>query len=159
VAAFYTALWLAGLWILPLFPAQAKLGPVFTEITHMTPLQFPVLLLPASAALDWILNNLRDRGAWLQSVAGGMGFLAVLIAVQWPFSILVLSPVGRNWIFGSNHFGYSDRPSDYHLAWQFSSFEKSRSEFWVGLAIAVAVTIVTTRIGILWGDWMRRIRR
>jgi hypothetical protein len=159
LSVFYTVLWLAGLWIMPLFPAQAKLGPVFTEITHMTPLQFPVLLIPAAAAVDWLLNRLRDRGTILQSVAAGSAFLAVLVAVQWPFSILLLSTLGRNWFFGSMYFGYSDRPSNYHLTWQFSAYEKTRAEFWTGMAIALAVTIIATRIGIVWGDWMRRIRR
>jgi hypothetical protein len=32
-------------------------------------------------------------------------------------------------------------------------------EFWLGMLIALAVTILSTRIGMLWGDWMRSIRR
>ena len=85
--------------------------------------------------------------------------MAVLAAFQWPFATFLLSPLARNWVFGSNNFGYSDRPSNYHLAWEFSSFEKTRAEFWIGMGIALVVTIIATRIGILWGDWMRRIRR
>jgi ABC-type spermidine/putrescine transport system permease subunit II len=32
-------------------------------------------------------------------------------------------------------------------------------EFWVGMLIALVVTMLSTRFGTLWGDWMRRIRR
>jgi len=159
VAAIYTVLWLAGEWIFPLFPAQAKLGPVFTPITHMVPLGFPLLLLPAAAAVDCMLNRFRDRGKTLQAAAAGFGFFVAMIAVQWPFAMFLISPYARNWIFGTNYFGYSDRPSDYHLAWQFQAYEKTQSELWIGMAIALIVTMVSARIGLLWGDWMRRIRR
>ena len=69
LAAMYTALWLAGNWIFPVFPAQAKLGPVFTPITHMVPLGFPVLLLPGAVALDLVLNGLADRGDTRKAIA------------------------------------------------------------------------------------------
>jgi len=58
LAAMYTGLWLAGNWTFPLFPAQAKLGPVFTPITHMVPLGFPVLVLPGAIVLDLVLDRL-----------------------------------------------------------------------------------------------------
>jgi hypothetical protein len=37
--------------------------------------------------------------------------------------------------------------------------EQSSSQFWVRVAIALAVAILMTRIGMAWGEWMRRIRR
>ena len=43
VSAIYMAVMLAGLWILPLFAAQPKLGPVYTNVTHMVPMGFPLL--------------------------------------------------------------------------------------------------------------------
>ena len=52
MAAIYTGLFLAGLWIFPLFPASPKLGPVYQNITHMVPLWFPVLLIAPAFALD-----------------------------------------------------------------------------------------------------------
>lgn len=159
MAAIYTVLWIGGEWVFPLFPAQAKLGPVFTEITHMVPLGFPLLLLPAAMALDYILNRFRDRNSHLQAVAAGVTFLAAMIAVQWPFARFLISPYARNWIFGTAYFGYSDRPSNYHLAWEFHSYEKTRSEYWIGMAIALVATVISARIGLLWGDWMRRVRR
>ena len=34
-----------GVWVLPLFPAQPKLGPVYREVTHFIPWEFPLLLI------------------------------------------------------------------------------------------------------------------
>jgi hypothetical protein len=120
VAGFYTVLWIAGLWIFPLFPAQANLGPVFTPVTHMIPLGFPLLVLPGAAVLDYILNRFAGRGKMMQAALAGAGFLAVMLAVQWPFGNFLNSALARNWIFGMNYFGYFMRPSDYHSAWEFS---------------------------------------
>ena len=50
-------------------------------------------------------------------------------------------------------------PSAYHFNHQFNFYEKSRTEFWVGMLIAFAAALVMTRIGLAWGDWMRRVKR
>jgi hypothetical protein len=159
VASIYTGFWLAGNWIFPLFPAQAKLGPVFTPITHMVPLGFPVLLLPGAIALDLVLNWFSGRSDTWKAVVGGFGFMAASLAVNWPFAYFMMSPHARNWVFAMNEFGYAAPPSQYHLAWEFQSYEKTRAEFWAGMLIALAATMLSARIGMLWGDWMRRIRR
>jgi hypothetical protein len=85
--------------------------------------------------------------------------MAVMLAVNWPFGEFLISPLARNWVFGMNYFGYFMRPSDYHLAWEFNSYEKTRGEFWIGMGIALIVTVISARLGLAWGDWMRRIRR
>jgi hypothetical protein len=159
VATIYTGLWAAGNWIFPLFPAQAKLGPVFTPITHMVPLGFPVLLLPGAIALDLTLNRSPGRGDTWKAVVGGIGFLVANLTVNWPFAYFMMSPYARNRIFAMNEFGYNVPPSQYHLAWEFQSYEKTRVEFWIGMVIALIATILSARVGMLWGDWMRRIRR
>jgi hypothetical protein len=158
-AATYTGLWLAGNWIFPLFPAHAKLGPVFTPITHMVPLGFPVLLLPGAIALDFVFNWLADRGGFWKSAIGGSAFMVTSVAVNWPFAYFMMSPHARNWVFAMNEFGYSFAPSDYHLAWELHAYEQTRAEFWVGMIIALVATMISVRLGLLWGDWMRRICR
>jgi hypothetical protein len=159
LATIYTVMWIAGEWIFPLFPAQAKLGPVFTPVTHMIPLGFPVLLIPGAFAIDIVLNRLAGQRKIVQAIFGGAGFLALSLVANWPFGNLLISPLARNWVFGTNYFGYSAPPSDYHLAWEFQAYEKTRPEFWVGMAIALVATILSVRIGLLWGDWMRRMNR
>jgi hypothetical protein len=159
LATIYTVLWLVGNWIFPLFPAQAKLGPVFTPITHMIPLGFPVLVLPGAIMLDLVLNRLSNRGDTWKAVVAGASFLAASAAVDWPFAYFMMSPYARNRIFAMNEFGYSMPPSQYQLAWTLRSYESSAREFWIGMVIALVATVLSVRIGMLWGDWMRRIQR
>ena len=159
MATVYTVLWLVGNWIFPLFPAQAKLGPVFTPITHMVPLGFPVLVLPGAIVLDLVVNWLSDRGDTWKAAAAGAGFLAASVAINWPFAYFMMSRHARNWVFAMNDFGYSMRPSQYQLAWTLRRYESSSMEFWIGMTIALAATILSVRIGMLWGDWMRRMQR
>ena len=56
-------------WILPLFPAQPKLGPVYHPLTQFTPPEFPLLLIVPALALDL----LWQRTAALGRVAAGAG--------------------------------------------------------------------------------------
>lgn len=159
VAAIYTGLWFAANLIFPLFPAHAKLGPVFTPITHMVPLGFPVLLLPGAFVLDLVLNRFSGmRDLWKAAFAAA-GFLVVSVAVNWPFAYFMMSPLARNRVFAMNEFTYNVPPSQYHLAWEFQLYEKTRLEFWIGMGIALVATAISARIGMLWGDWMHRIRR
>ena len=159
LAAIYTALWLAGNWIFPLFPAQAKLGPVFTPITHMVPLGFPVVVLPGAIVLDLVLDRLTGHGDTWKAVIAGASFIAASLAVNWPFAYFMMSPYARNWVFAMDAFGYNIPPSEYHLAWTLQAYEKTHVEFWIGMLIALVATILSARIGMFWGDWMRRIRR
>jgi hypothetical protein len=159
LATIYTVLWLAGNWIFPLFPAQAKLGPVFTPITHMFPLGFPVLVLPGAIALDLVLERLRDRADTSKAIAAGTGFLAASLAVNWPFAYFMMSPYARNWVFAMNEFGYNMPPSQYQVAWTLEHYESTSREFWLGMVIALVATVLSMRIGMLWGDWMRRVQR
>ena len=58
VAGVYTAYAMVMLWIFPLFPATPKLGPVYQKITHMVPMEFPLLIIvPALAAGRALAQN------------------------------------------------------------------------------------------------------
>jgi hypothetical protein len=159
VAACYTALWAAAVWIFPLFPAQAKLGPVFTPETHMLPLNFPVLLLAPAVVVDVVLNRFSGPPKWLTASAAGASFLVVTLLVQWPFAYFLISPLARNRVFGMNYFPYMMRPSEYHLAWEFVRYENTRLAFWIGIGMAFISSVISARLGVAWGDWMHRVRR
>ena len=62
-AAIYTVLAIAEILILPLFPAQPKLGPVFYPVTHMVPAKFPILILVPALALDLFWHRTRKLAA------------------------------------------------------------------------------------------------
>jgi hypothetical protein len=159
VASIYMALWLAGEWIMPLFPARPRLGPVFTPITHLIPMGFPLLLVPGAFALDYLFDRFSARGRFIQVLIAGSGFLVTMVAAQWLFSMFMISPHARNWIFGANYFGFSVHPSEYHYYWEFATVERTHTQFWVGMSIAWLATMLSTQIGVYWAEWLRKIRR
>ncbi len=157
MAAIYTACFLGALWLVPLFPAQPRLGPVYTRVTHMVPLRFPLLVVVGAVALDLVRDRLAGRHRWLQAVAAGTAFFAAFALVQWPFANFLVSPAARNWFVGAHYFGYRTRPELYQLAYTFPPV--GCRWLCVGLALALLVAIVATRVGFAVGGWMRRIRR
>jgi hypothetical protein len=159
VAAIYFVLWLLALWLVPLVPAEPKLGPVYTRVTHLVPGEFPLLLFAGAAALDFLLDRLAGRNKWLQAAVGGSGFLLAMIAVQWPMGKFLISRYAENRLFGTDYYSYMVRPSEYHLAHQFEFYEKTRAQFWMGMIVAFVAAFLMTRIGLAWGDWMRRVKR
>ncbi len=159
-AGMYTALWLAAEWLVPLVPAEPKLGPVNTRITHLVPLGFPLLVIAGALAMDVLLNRLSARPKWLQAAVVGGGFLAGMIVAQWPMGSLLVSPRAENWIFGTDYYPYMLSPQFYKpYAHQFRVYEKTREIFWLNLGIGLVAAIVSARIGLMWGQWMRELRR
>jgi hypothetical protein len=159
VATIYFVLWLAALWLVPLVPAQPKLGPVYTPVTHLVPLGFPLLLMAGAAALDYLIDRMAGRNKWLQAVVAGVGFVVLMVAVQWPMGNFLISPLAENRVFGMAYYTYAERPSEYHLDHEFKIYEKTSAQFWLGMAYAVLGAVLTTRIGLAWGEWMRRVKR
>jgi hypothetical protein len=159
MTGIYSAFCLLMLWILPLFPAVPKLGPVYQNITHMVPLPFPVLLVVPALVLDWVWPLLKDAPKWQQAVFGGVAFLAVLIAVQWPFTTFLMSPAARNRFFAPNDFPYFALPSSFNVRHVFVQWEQTARVFWRNMGIAFLVSVVSMWIGIVFGNWLRRVRR
>jgi hypothetical protein len=159
VAAIYTIFLLALVWILPLFPAQPKLGPVYTQVTHFVPNGFPLLFLVPAVVLDVLLRKLADRPRWLTALVAGWGFLAVFFAAQWVFAIFLNSPAARNWVFGSHYRAYMISSTSYSATHRFFPVETSSAEFWRILAMGFAFAPLSARFGLAIGDWLRRVRR
>lgn len=158
VAAIYTAWDLGQLWILPMFPATPKLGPVYTNVTHMVPLAFPFLVIIPAIAIDWILNRYASKNRWALAVVLGFVYLALMLAVHWPFGEFMISPAARNAIFGQNYFPYMQPPSEYHFQWEFD-MPATRALWLQGMAMALGFAILSSRVGLAAGDAMRRLRR
>ena len=73
MAAVYTAFGVAFLWILPLFPAEPKLGPVYRQITHFIPWEFPLLLIVPAFAMDLIFQRTDGLAADRSRAGRGRG--------------------------------------------------------------------------------------
>jgi hypothetical protein len=156
--AIYTILNLLFIWILPLFPAEPKLGPVYQPVTHLIPPLFPVLLIAPALALDLLWSRPQRRGDWTGALLAGMLFVGVLVVVQWPFARFLMSAASRNWFFGTHYFDYGTPSFSYEFRRIFHR-DASRARLWAGLALAFGCAVLSTRIGLAWGSWMTRIRR
>jgi hypothetical protein len=159
MAAVYMAFGLAFLWLLPLFPAEPKLGPVYRPVTHMIPWEFPLLVIVPALALDLVL---RRAGAWRPVLAGaitGTVFLVTFVAVQWPFAEFLMSPAARNAFFGAAYMDFSTPAQSLYARFQFIPAESTALQFWRGMLIAAICSCVMTWIGVRAGRGMRNVRR
>jgi hypothetical protein len=159
VAAIYTAFMLITTWTFPLFAASPKLGPVFTNVTHMLPLGFPVLLIAPAILLDLAFQKTSGLNRWAQAAIAGTVYLAALVAACWPFSEFMISAPARNWIFGMDNIPYFVAPSLYHFFYEFQNADATRAAFIAGMGIAWISAILSSRIGIALGDAMKRLQR
>ncbi len=159
VAAIYSALLLLLLWILPLFPAVPKLGPVYHPVTFFVPAGFPLLIIVPALLLDTLWANKPEWGDWKLAAVSGPLFVAAFAAVQWPFAIFLCSPAARNPVFGSSYFDYLTRPASYQARYLFMPVEHTSGEFWMHMAMAVVFAILSIRLGLAWGNWMRTVKR
>ena len=160
ITGFYTAFFLLALWILPLFPAEPKLGPVYHHVTHMVSLHFPVLILFPAFVLDLIFPKIKDWNKWMQAAAEGLLFVVVLLAVTWPFgTFLVTSTAARNWFFGTQQFAYFLDPTLASVRNVFYVADATRTIFLLKMGIAVVAGILSTRVGITWGNWLAKVKR
>ena len=159
VTGVYTVFGLLMLWILPLFPAQPKLGPVYQNITHMVPLPFPILLVVPAFFLDLVWPKLKNAAGWQQAWLGGTAFLAILIAVQWPFATFLMSPAANNWFFANQNFPYFALPDWAEVRHVFLSWETTTGAFWRNMGLACLASAVSMWLGVGFGNWLRRVRR
>ncbi|SOD95340.1 hypothetical protein [Spirosoma fluviale] len=166
-----TAIYMVGMlvpsWVLQNFPATPRLGPVLNPITQYQPFLFPVLLFIPGLMLDWLMhrfeapeNGKRKLNDWVLSLIYAVGFMVVLLAVQWPFGeFLLTSPYARNGIFLSYSWVYANSP-DWEYRYAFAPWEiQSATDFGIGFAKTLIYATLSTRVGLLWGNWMKRVVR
>lgn len=160
ITGVYTIFFLLALWILPLFPAEPKLGPVYQHVDHMVSLHFPVLLIFPAFVLDLIFPRIKDWNKWAQAAIEGLLFVVVLLAVSWPWgTFLVTSMAARNWVFGTQQFAYFLDPTLASVRNVFYQGDATRTIFLIKMGITVIAGIISTRIGIAWGNWLAKVKR
>jgi hypothetical protein len=157
-AAVYTVAVIAEILILPLFPAQPKLGPVFNPVTHMIPAKFPILILVPALALDLLWRRVKNWKPWQIALVSGILFMAVLVAVEWPFANFLLSDASKNRFFGTIYFDYNSRPTgaDRMREW---FFPDHGVVLYAGLLRAAVYASISAWLGLLFGRWMRSVQR
>jgi hypothetical protein len=145
-------------WILPLFPAEPRLGPIYNPITRMVPFCFPLLIVFPAAAIDELVSRRREGRDGRLAILLGFSFLGVFLLVQFPFGSFQMTPASRNWFFlGDRYWSYWFQPeSSWRYAFGDARFDRLTVK---GLLIAGALAVVSSRAGLYAGAWMRRVRR
>jgi hypothetical protein len=159
VVGTYTAYILAFVWILPLFPAEPKLGPVYQPVTHFVPPDFPLLLIVPAFAFDLLRRAGAGWSKWALADAGGVVFVSVFTAVQWPFANFLQSAASHNFFFATQYIPYFIPSSSPYVRYVFVPLEQSAAEFWLKMGLALAIATAMTRLGLGWGSGMRKLRR
>ncbi len=113
VAGFYMLFLIACIQILPLFPAEPKLGPVYQNITHFIPPQFPLLLVVPGLLLDLFWRRAKHWNTWAVAAVSGVLFVGSLVAVEYPFAGFLMSPASRNSFFGTLYLFYGESPQSF----------------------------------------------
>ncbi len=153
-------------WVIQFFPATPRLGPVLNPITTYQPFQFPLLLVIPGFVLDQLMHrfdrapNGKKLNDWLLAAMLGSAFLLVFLLVQWPFgTFLQTSPYARNAFFLSYSWTYNS-PPDWEYRYAFSPwYKQTTAQFLEGYGIALVSAILSARLGLVWGNWMKRVQR
>ena len=159
MAGVYTAFALAFLWILPLFPAEPKLGPVYQQVTHFIPWEFPLLLIVPAFVTDVILQRTKDWRPLVRAIVVGAAFFAAFFAVQWPFADFMMSPAARNWFFGSGYLDFGTPPRSPLARYQYFDREPTRELFWRNMVLAMMTAWLFAWLGMHLGRAMQKVRR
>ncbi|MVN20510.1 hypothetical protein GO621_03050 [Mucilaginibacter sp. HMF7410] len=159
-AAVYMSILLLMLWILPIFHAYPRLGPVLNHIDHYQAFNFPLLLVFPALAIDWIFYKFPNKKGWVKAAYSAILFLAVFFVVQWYFgTFLLTSTVARNSFFGGSSWYFGSDP-DYAFRYAFRP-EQVDSGFSLikGLLIAAVFAVISAFVGYKWGSWMKKVQR
>jgi hypothetical protein len=160
-AAFFTGIMLALMWIIQLFPATPKLGPIYQPITHMVTLAFPPLVIVPAFFIDLVMQRFDGKleTSALAAITGPV-FMLTFLAVQWPFAtFLVESPLARNGFFNAENWVFWMTPAYAEHTRHFPPPAPGAWPFPLHMLIAIAIATVMSMLGLRRGRWMTQVRR
>jgi hypothetical protein len=156
IAAVYMGAMIGMNLLLQPFPAHPRLAPIYIPVDHMVPFTFPLLLIVPAFVLDLLLRRFRNLNDWLLALLLGISFLAVLGVTQWYAAYFFISRHADNFFFiGAKHLSYFDRPG----SWVHEFWDRNALLTPAKAGIATVLAIVSTRLGLARGKWMRQVVR
>ena len=157
-SAIFMGIMLTLMWVIQLFPATPKLGPIYQPITHMVAMAFPVLIIVPSIGVDIVMQRVRVRPLLLAPLLS-LVFFALFIAVQWPFASFLMTPAARNWVFNADNFVYWLSPSGVEWSRNWVAPDAGAAPLGAQFALAVFLGAVSSYVGLWFGQWMTKVRR
>ncbi len=156
--AFYMLLACSLVWILPLFEAHPKLGPINNPVDHMVAPLFPLLLIVPALAIDFLVQRRPGKQAgWRDALLIAVAFVVLFVAAQWLFSELLISRAADNWFFASDrHWEYSSTPGPWHH--KFVRLDRDPMTL-RALITALALSVVSSGLGLFRGVALSKVQR
>jgi hypothetical protein len=157
-AGIFMAIMLALMWVIQLFPATPKLGPIYQPITHMVAMAFPVLVIVPAIGVDLVMQRVRARPFALAAMLS-IVFLGLFIAAQWPFASFLMTPSARNAVFNADNFVYWMSPTGVTWNHTWAPAAPDSAPLALQLAFAFALGTLSSYLGLWFGTWMTKVRR
>jgi hypothetical protein len=175
-AGTYLVVLVSMISILPLFPAQPKLAPIYNPVTHMVPPAFPLLVVIPALGIDLMMRgrarfrreNAAENPAETLSVtshhrewflAAGLAavWVGLFVPTQWFFSIFLLSDAADNWFFARDgHWPYFVQPTE----WMNRFWLRDSAPFGVDdLFVVFGIALLASRLGLWCGSSLIKVRR
>jgi hypothetical protein len=147
--------------VLRLLPAEPLLGPIGNPITTYQTLGFPLIMIVPALVLDFIYNKFSHQNDWILSVFMGLAYLSVFFLFNYYWGYFIHeSEYSRNWFFGSDNWSYQN-----DMTWD-GRYKLDRSwttHGWLNwvkeLGIAAVLSIISIRLSLKWGSWMKKVVR
>ncbi len=145
--------------IIRLFPAEPLLGPIHHQITTYQTLGFPLLLFIPALAIDWLRDKYAHKNDWVLALILGLVF-SITMLIHYPWGNFIHeSPLARNWFWGSATWSFQN-DSNFEYRFKYGPWNnKTPMEWLVGFSIASLISIISMRIGLVWGNWMKQVQR
>ncbi len=153
------------MWIFPSFEAQPLLGPIYRPVDYFVAPPFPVLIILPAIAIDYFTQKFKGND-WILSAVVGALFILVLLPFQWYFAEFLLSEGGQNRFFGEpfnkpywvpiQDFNFQFWPHDITPTGRKIPLTQVTP---IGILIVIVYGMISTRLGLWWGNWLKRVKR
>jgi len=158
VTAFYMLFRIGLILILPLFPAEPKLGPVYQQVTHFVPPDFPLLFIVPAFLLDLLWQRTKSWNDWKVAAVSSAIWVSVFLALEWPFATFLMSRASNNWFFGTGYLYFALPPKSFVARHAFYP-SGGPVEFSLAMIFAFMLGTLAFRWGINRGEWLGKIKR
>jgi hypothetical protein len=92
------------------------------------------------------------------ALASAPVFVLGLLAVEWPFAGFLMTKAAANRFFATGYHPYSASPFGPSVMRHFVRTMHGM-QFFRGIGLAMAAAAISLQLGLMFGEWMRKIQR